>query len=73
MLDFNAYMKDANKEKHCYMTNKYKEFLAQILEVPYYQTVSLDSRIKKTETTVRKIVTNIRDFKDGKKLCHTVF
>jgi len=44
MPDYNQYMKETNKDKHRYMVNKHKAFLAQILEGSYHQIISLDKK-----------------------------
>ena len=68
MSDFTVHMKESNKEKHRYMVNKHRAFLAQIKRTSCSQVISLDKKIRNTDTSIRKIVTNIRDSKDDKKI-----
>jgi len=68
MADYNIHMKDSNKEKHRYMVNKHRAFLSQIKRTSCSQIISLDKKIKNTDISIRKIVTNIRDNRDGKKI-----
>jgi len=68
MSDYNIHMKEGNKEKHRYMVNKHRAFLSQIKRVVCTQVISLDKKIKNTDTSIRQIVTNIRDSTDNKKI-----
>jgi len=68
MADFTVHMKENNKEKHRYMVNKHRAFLSQIKRVTCTQVLSLDKKIKNTDTSIRQIVTDIRDNADEKKI-----
>jgi len=50
------------------MVNKHRAFLTQIKRVVCTQIISLDKKIKNTDTSIRQIMSNIRDSIDDKKI-----
>ena len=72
MSDFHIHMKDSNKERHRYMVNKHKAFQTQMKEASCYQFVSIDKKIRGTNTTTRELITSLRDSIDGRRIFGSV-
>jgi len=65
-------MLDTTKAKHRYMVSKHKTFLAEIKQVNTEATIALDKKIGNSKMTVRDIVNNYKDIKDGKQIFSTI-
>ena len=68
MNEFHIHMKDTNQEKYRYMVNKHRSYQNKICKAQCFQIIKLDKKIKNTTSSIREIVTNIRDKNDEKRI-----
>jgi len=72
MDEYTQYMSDTTKAKYRYMVSKHKTFLAEIKQVNTDAIISLDKKIGDSKMTVRDLVNNYKDIKDGKRIFSTI-
>jgi len=69
MDEYNKYMKESTKQKYRYMLSKHTTLQTQMGVCECTQIINLDKRIGSSQMTIRDIILNVRDKKDG----HRVF
>ena len=65
MDEFSKYMRESTKQKYRYMVSKHVSLLDQLGLCECTQILNLDKRIGSTQSTLRDVILNIRDKKDG--------
>ena len=75
MDEFFNQMKEPNKQKYRYAKARHHNFIKNLGRIDCTQIVSLDKRIQiddKRSTTLRNIITNIKDKEDGRRIFATI-
>ena len=72
MDEYNAYMKKKNLIRYRYVVNKHNSFLSQLGTCETSQILDLDRKFSDKKTTLRSIIMDIKDKKDGQKVFHSV-
>ena len=65
MDEFSRYMKESTKQKYRYMVSKHTSLLNQLGMCECTQILNLDKRIGNSQMTLRDVILNVRDNKDG--------
>ena len=65
MDEFNRYMKESTKQKYRYMVSKHTSLLNQLGVCECTQIINLDKKIESSQMTLRDVILNVRDKKDG--------
>ena len=72
MDEYHQYMKESTKVKYNYLHDKHKTLTKEMRQVESTGILNLDKKIGSTGKTLRDIVTNIRDKKDGRRIFNTI-
>lgn len=73
MSEFWPYMSDENKERYRYKADKHKYFLGKTQSCLNSQILSLDTKIPDTSLTLRRVIPNIRDKTNSRRIFDSIY